>query len=172
RATSEGVRTPSSAATPPARFFGPCMQQESSWTTPSAFGRPPQPSLVSSGSNSTILTPAISASSTSSPLTIFAKAISTPVLSPPFLNLLPLAEAITMGRLLPGVIMLGAWPNARGAAAAARPTAVPVLTNSRRFTLGDMDTPSNAVQRVNGVIADDPVPVAVSAIKNHQFLSA
>ena len=26
RATSDGVRTPSSAATPPARFFGPCMQ--------------------------------------------------------------------------------------------------------------------------------------------------
>ena len=24
-----------------ARFFGPCMQQESSCTTPSAFGRPP-----------------------------------------------------------------------------------------------------------------------------------
>ena len=40
-ATSEGVRTPSSAPTAPARFFGPCITDESSWTTPSAFGKPP-----------------------------------------------------------------------------------------------------------------------------------
>ena len=40
-AALEGVRTPSRAATPPARFSGPCMQHESSWTTPSAFGSPP-----------------------------------------------------------------------------------------------------------------------------------
>ena len=40
-ATSDGVRTPSRAATPPARFLGPCMQHESSCTTPSAFGSPP-----------------------------------------------------------------------------------------------------------------------------------
>ena len=37
----DGVRTPSRPATPPARFFGPCMQQESSCTTPSALGSPP-----------------------------------------------------------------------------------------------------------------------------------
>ena len=37
----EGVRTPSIPATPPARFFGPCMQHESSCTTPSALGNPP-----------------------------------------------------------------------------------------------------------------------------------
>ena len=40
-ATSDGVRTPSRQATAPARFFGPCMQDESSWTTPSALGMPP-----------------------------------------------------------------------------------------------------------------------------------
>ncbi len=40
-ATFEGVRTPSMAATPPAHLLGPCMQQESSCTTPSALGSPP-----------------------------------------------------------------------------------------------------------------------------------
>jgi hypothetical protein len=40
-ATSDGVRTPSNAATAPARFFGPCMHEASSCTTPSAFGKPP-----------------------------------------------------------------------------------------------------------------------------------
>ncbi len=40
-AAIEGVRTPSIAATPPACLRGPCMQQESSCTMPSAFGVPP-----------------------------------------------------------------------------------------------------------------------------------
>ena len=84
-ATSDGVLTPSRHATPPARFFGPCMQQESSWTTPSAFGRPPNPTLVSVGSSSQRLTPAIRASSTSDPPVIRLNAFATPVMSPPFL---------------------------------------------------------------------------------------
>ena len=37
----EGVRTPSRAPTAPARFFGPCIHDESSCTMPSAFGKPP-----------------------------------------------------------------------------------------------------------------------------------
>ena len=41
RATSLGVLMPSSAATPPARRVGPCMQEASSWTTPSSLGSPP-----------------------------------------------------------------------------------------------------------------------------------
>ena len=40
-ASIEGVRTPSMEATAPARRFGPCMQEASSCTTPSALGRPP-----------------------------------------------------------------------------------------------------------------------------------
>ena len=47
-----------------------------------------------------MLTPAISASSTSSPLTIIANAFSTQVLSPPFLNRLPFDDETTMGLLL------------------------------------------------------------------------
>ncbi len=40
-ATRDGVRTPSIPATPPAHLRGPCIRHESSWTTPSALGRPP-----------------------------------------------------------------------------------------------------------------------------------
>src|SRR6478672_5622555 len=96
-ATFEGVRTPSSEATPPARLFGPCMQHESSCTTPSAFGRPPYPTLESRGSNSTILTPETTASNPSDPAVIMLKAFCAAVTSPPFLNWLPFAEQITTG---------------------------------------------------------------------------
>ena len=44
-----------------------------------------------------MLTPAIRASSTSAPCVIIVNAFCTHVMSPPFLNLLPLAEAITTG---------------------------------------------------------------------------
>ena len=80
-----------------------------------------------------MLTPAMSASSTSLPLVIIAKAVSTPVFVPPFLNWWPLSEAITSGltRLL---ITAGAWAEVEvPAAAAASPAAVLVRTNSRRF---------------------------------------
>ena len=72
-------------------------------------------------------------------MTILANAISTPVLSPPFLYRLPFDEEITTGFVLPGVMTAGACPNAsRGPAAAASPAAVPVITNSRRFTFRGM----------------------------------
>ena len=55
-----------------------------------------------------MFTPAISASSTSVPSVIIAKAFSTQVFSPPFLNLLPLADAMTTG-LTPPLTTAGAW---------------------------------------------------------------
>src|SRR2546426_12450799 len=73
------------------------MQDESSCTTPSAFGNPPYPTLSSSGSSSTILTPAITASSTSAPWDIIVKDFWTAVMSPPFLKRFPLAEEMTIG---------------------------------------------------------------------------
>src|SRR5947207_7791986 len=85
-----------------------------------------------------MLTPAINEARTSSPFVIFAKAVSRHVLSPPFLNLFPLEDEMTTGWLPPGVIIAGARPNAAGAAAATRLAAVPVFTNSRRFTFGDI----------------------------------
>ena len=80
-----------------------------------------------------MLTPAISASSTSAPLVIIAKAVSTQVLAPPFLNWWPLSEAITRGLARPFVIAGACAAVAVRAAAAASPAAVPVRTNSRRF---------------------------------------
>ena len=67
-ATSETflmLRTP---PTEPARRDGPCIQQESSSTTPSSFGSPPRPTLVSFGSSSGPLTTRSAASSVSPPL--------------------------------------------------------------------------------------------------------
>src|SRR5579864_3639578 len=54
-------------ATDPARRDGPCITQASNSTTPSSLGKPPKPTLVSSGSSSLILTPAMTASSVSAP---------------------------------------------------------------------------------------------------------
>jgi hypothetical protein len=52
---------------------------------------------------------------------------------------LPFDDEITTGLMLPGVIMVGPWSNAaRGVAAAARPAAVPVTTNSRRLIFRGM----------------------------------
>src|SRR6478609_3813099 len=54
-------------ATDPARRVGPCMTEASNSTTPSSFVNPPYPTLLSSGSNSLMFTPAIAASSVSAP---------------------------------------------------------------------------------------------------------
>src|SRR5687767_13906768 len=74
------------------------MTAASSCTTPSAFGRPPNPTLVSSGSSSTMLTPAMSASSTSLPCIICSNAVSTHVRVPSLVYRCPMADATTTGR--------------------------------------------------------------------------
>jgi len=63
---------------------------------------------------------------------MFVKAFSTQVYVPPFLNQLPLAEAITTGRAALLAETAGACPNTRAAVAAATPAAAPVRTKSRR----------------------------------------
>ncbi len=55
------------AATEPARRVGPCMQQASSSTTPSSFGKPPRPTVSSLGSSSCPLQMCRAASSVSPP---------------------------------------------------------------------------------------------------------
>src|SRR6478672_7793016 len=92
-----------------------------------------------------MLTPAISASSTSDPWVIRTNAFWTQVTSPPFLNLLPLADEMTTGLTPPlGAITAGAcdaWEGwvvsarrGRGAAAAS-PAAAPAIRKSRRFSV-------------------------------------
>src|SRR3954470_22634820 len=78
-----------------------------------------------------MLTPATRASRTSAPPVIIAKAVSTHVFVPPFLNLLPLFDATTTGLTLFGVIIVGAWPKAVAGRAA---TAAVAWTNWRRFS--------------------------------------
>src|SRR6185503_2830728 len=81
-----------------------------------------------------MLTPATSASSTSTPSVIILKARSTQVTPCSSFERLPFDEATTHGLTLL-VLTAGAWPN-NGfvAAAAATPAAVAVRTKSRRFT--------------------------------------
>ena len=62
--------------TDPARLVGPCMQQASSSTTPSSFGKPPSPTPSSSGSSSGPVTTRIAESSVSPPL---AQMLVTPI---------------------------------------------------------------------------------------------
>src|SRR6185295_406446 len=78
-----------------------------------------------------MLTPATRASRTSAPPVIIAKAVSTQVLLPPFLNLLPLLDETTTGLTLFGVIIVGDCPKSVEGIAAA---AAVVWTNSRRFS--------------------------------------
>ena len=59
------LRTP---PTEPARRVGPCMQQESSSTTPSSLGKPPRPTESSLGSSSGPFTTRMPASRVSPPL--------------------------------------------------------------------------------------------------------
>jgi len=83
--------------------------------------------------------PAISASRTSAPsLVIIPNACWTHVTGPPFLKRLPLADETTTGFTVRGAITAGAWPKTTCGEVAATAAAAPVLTNSRRFTLGLM----------------------------------
>src|SRR6185369_4112438 len=91
------------------------MQLASSSTTPSSLGRPPYPTLVSRGSNSTILTPAITASSVSPPPLSSSMALAQQLMPP--LNELALDTTTGLGR---------AWATAScttGSAAAPKITA-------------------------------------------------
>src|SRR4051812_37209684 len=89
-----------------------------------------------------MFTPATRASRTSAPPVIIAKAVSTQVFAPPFLNLLTLLDETTTGLTLLGVIITGlcpevveAWPSRdAGADTAAAAAAVVVCTNWRRFS--------------------------------------
>jgi hypothetical protein len=82
-----------------------------------------------------MFTPAISASSTSAPPeVIIVNAFCTQVMSPPFLNLLPFAEAITTGLAGLELITVGACPkSARGATARLNPPTTLDCTKRRLF---------------------------------------
>src|SRR4051794_41880296 len=106
-----------------------------------------------------MLTPATRASRTSAPPVIIAKAVSTHVFAPPFLNLLPLFDATTTGLTLFGVIIVGAWPNsAVGIAAAAAPAAAGGWTNSRRANFFSPRPPLPITQLTNYPIKHWPPP--------------
>src|SRR5436190_16867325 len=89
-----------------------------------------------------MLTPAISASSTSEPPVIIWNALATQVWFPPLVNLLPLAEEMTTGLTLFGVITVGPCPelvegrpNTDFGVTATTPATAVVRTKSRRFSL-------------------------------------
>src|SRR5262245_46044070 len=112
-----------------------------------------------------MLTPAISASSTSSPRVMRSKASCTHVFRPPFLYWFPLAEATTTGRDVLPVDTAGAWAVA-GPAASTPPAAALVLTKSRRVTLGLIASPApGGAQQTAGSIPPrhrgnpDPSPI-------------
>ncbi len=67
RATFDGFLMFSSAPTAPDFMVRPSMTEASSCTTPSSLGMPPYPTVTSSGSSSTMLTPEMTASSGSPP---------------------------------------------------------------------------------------------------------
>src|SRR4051812_16966044 len=104
-----------------------------------------------------MLTPAMSASRTSVPPVIIENAFSTAVLSPPFLNLFPLAEAMTTGCTLFLIIVGPCAPNAGAAAAAATPAGV-VTTNSRREILSAMTRSYGSGLRTGWEIVDYDLP--------------
>src|SRR2546423_6009644 len=84
-----------------------------------------------------MFTPAINASSTSAfPLVIIVNAFWTQVMSPPFLNLFPFAEAITTGLTGLELVTVGACPrSARGVTAKVNPPATLDCTKRRLFML-------------------------------------
>ena len=84
-----------------------------------------------------MFTPAINASSTSAPpCVIMVKAFCTQVMSPPFLNLLPLADAITTGLIDFEFMIVGdCAKNARGAIATVKPATALERTKRRLFIL-------------------------------------
>src|SRR4051794_28188106 len=81
-----------------------------------------------------MFTPAMSASRTSAPSVIIVNAFWTHVMSPPFLNLLPFADAMTSGLDALGLPTGGACAKRDRAAPAARVAPVVVRATSRRFT--------------------------------------
>ncbi len=86
------------------------------------------------------------------------KAFWTQVMSPPFLNLLPFAEAITTGLTDFEFIMVGAWAkSARGATATVKPAAALERTNRRLF-MSDQTT-----ERVRLTISTFPPPASRAA---------
>src|SRR5687768_14738869 len=80
-----------------------------------------------------MLTPAMSASSTSEPLVIIVNAFCTAVIVPPFLNRLPLADEITRGLTVLCVRITGKPVACLLVAAMVRPAAAPVRMKSRRL---------------------------------------
>src|ERR1044072_4506588 len=82
-----------------------------------------------------MFTPAMSASSTSAfPLVIMVNAFCTHVMSPPFLNLFPFAEAITTGLADLELVTVGACPkSARGVTANVNPPATVDCMKRRLF---------------------------------------
>src|SRR5579859_645911 len=124
------LRTPPTA---PARLVGPCMQQESSSTTPSSLGRPPRPTESSLGSSSGPFTTRTPASNVSPPPLRNSYAAST--------YLYPLLAQMMIGRL--GESVWDACPCRLASATASRPTewvftpvttapSMDVFTKSRR----------------------------------------
>src|ERR1035441_5721449 len=91
------------------------MQLASSSTTPSSLGRPPYPTLVSRGSSSRILTPAIAASRVSLPPLISSMALAQQLMP-------PLNELALDTTTLPGRAWAAAF-RARGSAATLNITA-------------------------------------------------
>src|SRR5664280_3593333 len=91
------------------------MQLASSSTTPSSLGRPPYPTLVSRGSSSRILTPAIAASRVSLPPLISSMALAQQLMP-------PLNELALDTTTLPGRAWAAAF-RARGSAATPNITA-------------------------------------------------
>ena len=85
-----------------------------------------------------MLTPATSASSTSSPATIRLKASSTQVRGPPFLYWWPFAEAITTGGVARRACTAGASARATPAAVETTVAAAPAFTKSRRVIFSVM----------------------------------
>src|SRR5574341_14358 len=147
-ATSEGVLMFSSAPTAPARLVGPCMQEASSCTTPSALGRPPYPTESSFGSSSWIFTPSTAASSGSAPCRIRSNAFWTARSPLPLEMITGLAAQREVGGRGRGGRMGCAMPVA---ALAATPTAV-VFTNSRRVST------SGTARSIRGVLGSTRPP--------------
>src|SRR5207253_8923186 len=80
-----------------------------------------------------MFTPAMTASSTSSPCVIIEKALCTQVRLPPFLNLFPLADEMTKGLTAAGISIVGTLLFAAREDATPTPTAALPIMKSRRF---------------------------------------
>src|SRR5438270_5117856 len=90
-----------------------------------------------------MFTPAIKASSTSAPsCVIIVNAFWTHVMSPPFLNLFPLAEATTTGLTVLELITVGACPkSARGVTARVKPPTALDCMKRRLFMFHQITQP-------------------------------